>query len=188
MSIQKYIQVTDENIPPKVIGQFIKYANTLSFREGEILSENSEVQTNKSVRDVGVFPLSKYTKELTLTHWNNLMEYIFKKNFKEYVKVYPEASYRTLTEISLLKYQDKGFYKYHVDHDAKIPRTFSCVILLNNDYKGGELCFWDTFAKEEIKISTSPGRVILWPSNFIFPHKINPVIEGTRYSVVLWAL
>ena len=32
-----------------------------------------------------------------------------------------------------------------------------------------------------------PNRLIIWPSNFLFPHSVLPVTKGLRYSVVAWA-
>jgi predicted 2-oxoglutarate/Fe(II)-dependent dioxygenase YbiX len=29
--------------------------------------------------------------------------------------------------------------------------------------------------------------VIIWPSNFLFPHCVEPIQEGVRYSIVAWA-
>jgi len=93
-----------------------------------------------------------------------------------------------ITDISVLKYEDSGHYDWHTDHCAAIPRTISVILLFNNDYKGGTLSFYDAVKDEKIDIKTKPGRMIMWPSNFIFPHKVNPVEQGIRYSVVSWAV
>ena len=57
-----------------------------------------------------------------------------------------------------------------------------------NDYEGGNLTFLDQASKQEKIIENKVGRLILWPSNFIYPHCVTPVTKGTRYSIVLWAL
>jgi predicted 2-oxoglutarate/Fe(II)-dependent dioxygenase YbiX len=53
---------------------------------------------------------------------------------------------------------------------------------LNNDYEGGELIM---FKDTQIKMNT--GDVVIFPSNFLYPHKVNPVTKGVRYSCVSWA-
>jgi predicted 2-oxoglutarate/Fe(II)-dependent dioxygenase YbiX len=31
------------------------------------------------------------------------------------------------------------------------------------------------------------GQLMVFPSNFLFPHKVETVTEGTRYSFASWA-
>ena len=31
------------------------------------------------------------------------------------------------------------------------------------------------------------GDVIIFPSNFMYPHRVEPVTKGARYSYVSWA-
>jgi predicted 2-oxoglutarate/Fe(II)-dependent dioxygenase YbiX len=64
---------------------------------------------------------------------------------------------------------------------------FSCILFLNNDYEGGELCFKNTFDDEEVAVKPLPGKLIIWPSNIMFPHTVKPVKKGIRYTVVGWA-
>jgi len=58
----------------------------------------------------------------------------------------------------------------------------SLVGVLNDDFSGGEFIFWDDY-----KIELNCGDVVMFPSNFMYPHKVTPVLTGTRYSVVSWA-
>ena len=47
--------------------------------------------------------------------------------------------------------------------------------------------FRDPNLKNEMSIDILPGRLIVWPSNFMYPHTVKPVTKGTRYSIVAWA-
>lgn len=58
----------------------------------------------------------------------------------------------------------------------------SIVGRINNDYEGGELIMW-----EDTLIDLEPGQIIIFPSNFMFPHQVNTVTKGNRYSFVSWA-
>lgn len=82
----------------------------------------------------------------------------------------------------LLRYQVGGFYKQHVDHFGKASRIFGCSIGLNDDYEGGEFSLWDR--RKSVKLSR--GDVLFFPSNFLFPHEVQPVTAGTRYTIVTW--
>ena len=78
--------------------------------------------------------------------------------------------------------------KWHCDHISElfdgqrkgIP-TLSIVGLLNEDYEGGELIMFDNY---EIKLKQ--GDLMIFPSNFLYPHKVEPIKKGVRYSYVSW--
>lgn len=53
---------------------------------------------------------------------------------------------------------------------------------LNDDYEGGEFVMWDDF---EIKLNA--GDIMVFPSTFLYPHRVEPVTSGNRYSWVSWA-
>ena len=59
--------------------------------------------------------------------------------------------------------------------------------MLNNDYEGGDLSFADQNNEEILKVEKQANRMIIWPSNFLFPHAVLPVTKGKRYSIVAWA-
>ena len=76
-----------------------------------------------------------------------------------------------------------------MDHGPNNPRTISLIYLLNNDYEGGDLIFFDETKKDqEYIVEKKANRAILFPSNFVFKHTVTPVKKGTRFSVVGWAL
>jgi predicted 2-oxoglutarate/Fe(II)-dependent dioxygenase YbiX len=54
------------------------------------------------------------------------------------------------------------------------------VGLLNDDFTGGE------FVIGEKKINLTGGDIVMFPSNFMFPHKVNTINNGERYSFVSW--
>tara|TARA_R100001509_G_scaffold13417_1_gene6919 strand:- start:597 stop:1169 length:573 start_codon:yes stop_codon:yes gene_type:complete len=92
------------------------------------------------------------------------------------------------TEVRFNKYDLETKMKIHCDHIQSIfdgslkgIPTLSIVGCLNEDYKGGDFIMWET---EKIKIPE--GAVLMFPSNFMYPHKVTPIIEGTRYSYVSW--
>jgi len=91
------------------------------------------------------------------------------------------------TEIKLLQYSKSQEMKTHCDHvrdifegERKGIPIFSIIGLLNEDYEGGKLIMFD----REIKLNA--GDLVIFPSNFLYPHKISPVTDGVRYSYVSW--
>jgi predicted 2-oxoglutarate/Fe(II)-dependent dioxygenase YbiX len=67
------------------------------------------------------------------------------------------------------------------DEHKGVP-ILSVICLLNDDYEGGELVFF-----EDKILTPSQGDVIIFPSNFLFPHEVKPITKGIRYSVVSWS-
>jgi len=99
-----------------------------------------------------------------------------------YMQKFPLCVVSEDSGYTLLKYEYNQFYKQHTDSYLEKPRGISCSIVLNEDYDGGEFCFFD----KEIMIKPSLGSAILFPSNFMYPHEICPVTKNTRYSIVTW--
>lgn len=116
-----------------------------------------------------------------------LDEYIFNKVSEAY-KTYKKVCHRSqLTCIedegyTLLKYTPGGKYIQHTDHFKETPRSLTIIINLNDDYTGGELAFRDRSKVFSLK----KGDLIIFPSNFMYPHEIIPVESGTRYSLITW--
>ena len=67
------------------------------------------------------------------------------------------------------------------DGERKGIPTLSIIGILNDDYEGGELIMF-----EDKKIDTKNGDLIIFPSNFLYPHYVAPVTKGVRYSYVSW--
>ena len=75
----------------------------------------------------------------------------------------------------------------HCDHisslfDGKGIPMLSIVGQLNEDFEGGEFVM---FGDKTIEFET--GDLIVFPSNFMYPHRVDPVKKGARYSYVSWA-
>ena len=191
MDIKNYIKIFDAVIPYPTLANLIKFVNTKNFEKAEVIGTSGH-EVNMSIRNTFNISIDINSESMTDVHWLNLLTLIIKTHMRSYTeKVSGDPNkifVKKIIDIQLLKYIEGGFYNYHVDHCATIPRTLSAIFLLNNDYEGGELCFRDPNDTNEIKIDVIPNRVIIWPSNFLYPHCVKPVKKGTRYSVVAWGL
>ena len=86
------------------------------------------------------------------------------------------------------RYQVGTMMREHYDHihsifDGKMKGVpiVSIVGNLNEDYEGSEFHCRD----KEIKLKT--GDILMFPSNFMYPHEVTECTKGTRYSFVSWA-
>ena len=57
---------------------------------------------------------------------------------------------------------------------------------LNDEYQGGDLIFTDQKNIEIKRFKLDKGSVVFFPSNFMYPHMIEPLKKGKRYSIVAW--
>ena len=125
----------------------------------------------------------KLEKQLQNKLWYAIEKYIVKDfNFKWF------SGWSGYKEVRFNKYDKDTEMKEHCDHihtifDGTIKGIpiLSIVGCLNEDYEGGEFIMWQTE-----KIEIPEGAVLIFPSNFMYPHKVNPVTKGTRYSYVSW--
>lgn len=92
------------------------------------------------------------------------------------------------TAVRFNKYTENTQMHVHCDHiqsmfdgQRKGIPFLSIVGLLNNDYEGGDFVMWN-----DVKMAIKPGSVMMFPSNFLYPHCVNPVTKGARYSYVSW--
>jgi hypothetical protein len=186
MEIKNFIKIYDEIMPWSILSNLIRFTNVSKFEETRI--GGGLVDFN--IRRTYAFPLSRLSNSLSEVHWFNLLYFCFNEKLKQYKfdANILDYHYENIFDIEILKYENTGFYTWHVDHFAKIPRTLSCILLLNNDYEGGNLCFRNPDGSGEWEVEVKPNRMIIWPSNFLYPHTVKPVTKGRRYSVVAWAL
>ena len=103
-----------------------------------------------------------------------------------YKAKFPKMGSSKINQIDLLKYIPGGKYEVHTDHYSVTARHLSIIINLNDDYKGGDLIFTDQKEKEIKRLKLGKGSVVFFPSNFMYPHSIQPITKGTRYSIVSW--
>jgi predicted 2-oxoglutarate/Fe(II)-dependent dioxygenase YbiX len=184
--LKDYILVLEDVIPDKLCNDILneyensnEWLDTLVGDKGNInkeirncttieMSLNKVIEKNKNVRKILDDEVFQSTKKAIK---------IYNEKFKQ-AHISKDSGYQ------LLKYEKNGFYTQHVDSFTEIPRTISCSFILNDNFKGGEFSFFNN----NITYSLKKGSAILFPSNFLYPHSVLPIISGTRYSVVTWFL
>lgn len=80
------------------------------------------------------------------------------------------------------QYPEGGYYDWHTDIGGgpSEDRKLSLVLLLNDDYEGGELQFFPA----RFDIPKKQGTLAVFPS--FMTHRVAKVLKGTRYSLVTW--
>lgn len=89
--------------------------------------------------------------------------------------------------LQFTEYKDSGFYEWHTDsnptNQLTSKRFCSTVLLLNDDYNGGELEIIDSEDKKYI-LEKKKGNLFIFPSQL--RHRVTKLLSGKRYSLVGW--
>ena len=139
---------------------------------------------DKNIRNVNGYPLN-FETATNLFYWNYIKKEI-ERVYNYYKIKFPKMESSKINQIDLLKYSVGGKYEIHTDHFTTSPRHLSIIINLNDDYEGGDLIFTDQKNKEIKRLKLNKGSIVFFPSNFMYPHSIQPITKGTRYSIVSW--
>ena len=183
MEIKDYITINDNFLELKQISSLVKWLNNQKFEEAHTISG-----LQKNIRSAANFQLHYSKDSLTNVHWYNFLIFKIKQLVINYDKsLFTNAAVTQVNDVIALKYEKGDYYKVHTDNHTTHHRTLSVIIFLNDDYSGGSVSFHCAKTNKEIlNVPPKAGRVVIFPSNFLFPHTVNNVKEGVRYSIVSW--
>lgn len=99
---------------------------------------------------------------------------------QDYCKRFNIHNLRYWEAFNFIKYEPGHHFMEHHDHGFSYNCTVSLVAYLNDDFEGGELFF----RLQGINYIPRTGDVVLFPSNFMYPHQAKVVHSGTKYSLV----
>lgn len=110
------------------------------------------------------------------------------KYYNDFIGSEKVSQVTCFSPIKFNRYQKGQTMRIHCDHirslfegEVKGIPVLSIIINFNDDYQGGDLIFWDDY-----KVDLGEGDVVVFPSLFLFPHRIEEVTENIRYSGVAW--
>jgi len=161
--------------------------NAKGWKQSTYSSHEGENPIEKSLERVVMD--ETYVRE-NMTYWVELI-HVTKKVVSLYKQKHPYMKYfnpNRTTDFRINKYGEGGFMSEHADnihhsHNQQYGYpSASLLFFLNDGYRGGELVIAD-------KVYT-PKRnsAIIFPSNFMFPHYVNKIEFGTRYSIITWLM
>ena len=183
--IQSAIFKFDNKVDQTWCKNSVKYMDLVCKQKADVLAEDgTKILTNQ--RDVWTYGLNQEDKHDSV--YIQYLHTIFNDCVKRYIEIFSHINTTLRYEgMNLLKYDKGNFYKCHIDQHPSVNRCISIILSLNNNYEGGELVFFNPTTNEPYSsCKLGEGDILLFPSNFLYPHAVAPVKEGTRYSVVVW--
>lgn len=94
----------------------------------------------------------------------------------------------SMVGLRLIRYETGQYMGVHTDKypDSDSDRTswpaVTFTINVNDDFEGGELTLLDG----DIVFKGMARQGIIFPANFMYPHAVEKVTRGTRYSLAGW--
>lgn len=185
MNISSYIQ-TFNLIPPALCKKVIGVVDSGKL-ETHQWTKQDEDYTAFSFNDKE--PKTTYaTDDLA----NEIIPYV-KQGYFDYINIFkPNIDLiKNLSAMRFNKYEKGSVMRAHYDHihsvfDGKkrgIP-VLSFILSFNEDYQGGAVAF--NLITGRYILNLKAGDVVMFPSNFMYEHEVEPIIEGNRYTAVAW--
>jgi predicted 2-oxoglutarate/Fe(II)-dependent dioxygenase YbiX len=131
------------------------------------------------------------------TKWLNLPPNIHSNLYQsihqiheEHLKPIYNSTLKTIEGPQFLRYDVGDHYDKHNDSESYeqgklkrvVNRDISILLYLNDDYEGGQI----EFNQIQLTLRPKTGMLLAFPSYIEFEHKVHPVTNGTRYSLVSW--
>lgn len=168
--------------------EYIKVYN-ISLPEGFLESLINSYEKNMKIATIGDNVININHRNCLVENINNTYHtYVIYQQVDKCLKEYTSINkFITVTEnhsgYAFLKYESGCYFREHIDQGTKNnKRVLSMIINLNEDYTGGEIGFFNN----NYKLTLKKNQAIIFPSNFLFPHQVNTILTGCRYSIVTW--
>jgi predicted 2-oxoglutarate/Fe(II)-dependent dioxygenase YbiX len=150
-------------------------------------AEQTDEWHQAALVDGGITTNHRNCSILRIERWPDLdtqLFHILHEYAGRYTVDFPFLTLQRDEGYGLLKYTVGQFYLEHVDHASSCPRALSCVIGIGGEFEGGDLVFWG--GKRRYRLDQ--GDILLFPASFMYPHAVEPVTKGVRYSLTTWFL
>lgn len=179
--ISDFIQIHEKRLPSTLIDLIEnEFFESSDWKKTTTIVKTGNVRVCQGIAmsDNSVIGDSKLKREI-----DDSLFAFFSQVVAEYTEKFncPHMGFDTGYE--LLRYTPGGKYDFHCDEGVGIRRTLSVISCLSSkqNYEGGELEF---LCGPKLKLDR--GDVVLFPSNFVYKHRVCPVESGIRYSIVTW--
>lgn len=186
-SLENYVMVLQNRIPNELCEATIADIPNLNAKKATFLNYSGEAKVNPGeeerleINADEAYPIKTRDKLMEII-WNGLDHYYKHYNFDWH------NSWNGFTIPKFNIYNETSLMTEHIDHihscfdgNVKGIPILSVIGLLNDEFEGGDfVMFTDT------KIPLSKGDLLIFPSVFLYPHKVETITKGTRYSLVSW--
>ena len=182
--LKKYILKLENFLSKKFCDQTIDQLKKAEWKKHDFYNIRTDKSKPRSgYRELDVSNEIVPNNEEIMKRLHNALEHYFTELYFTWF-----SGWNGYSKVRYNKYSKGQKMAIHCDHihnlfpsrEGGIPKL-SCLGALNDNYTGGELVmFTDT------KIKLKQGDLLIFPSNFLYPHEVKPVKKGKRYTYISW--
>jgi len=137
-------------------------------------SRIADVRTSEST----FLPFLSYSNaepinEMNKTVWKALDQYAKDCN----------TGFHSVESVSVNRYEPGQSYGLHTDYGTGSNRVISALVYLNTVENGGETYF-DKF---DLAVKPVAGRMVIFPSNYLFSHEARTTVDSVKIAAAYWA-
>lgn len=184
-NLESYLKVYHNFVDDDLCDRTVKEMDQISWQQHtfyDSIKKDFKAQSGDKELDISFGNVSTIDT-LMQKVWYGLERYMKELQFSWF------GSWAGYSRIRFNKYSEDRIMAEHCDHiqsmfDGNIKGipSLSFVGQLNDDFVGGEFVMW-----QDTVIPMRKGTVIIFPSIFLYPHRVDAVKKGTRYSFVSWS-
>ena len=188
--LDECIFVAEKIIPADLCDAVVQDIETREWKPHTWYNSNTDSKYSEETKELDI---QHTTPELQKVLGNFVIESGRKYN-QTYAFPYADQPNRPAQFISQFcpirfnRYAPGQIMRQHHDHihslfDGKtkgVP-VLTFIFNFNDNYEGADLFFW-----EDTIVKLGKGDIIMFPSNWLFPHGVTEATKGVRYSGSVW--
>jgi hypothetical protein len=184
--ISDYVKVYKNFLTESFCKDTVDYIGKSEIWKKHSYSDGSGEHVTQYDNDLSVLfgDYSNFSLEIMQRLWHGLQNYMIECNLPWH------QTWQGYSHLRYNKYDPETEMRFHCDHITTlfdgtrkgIP-VLTLLGLLNDEFEGGELVLFD----QDNEVNFKSGDLIIFPSNFLYPHAIKPIKSGVRYSFVSWS-
>jgi len=181
--LMSYVKVYKNFVDREFCQEIIDQLKDVEFRQHQFYNVHTDSHTSYD-KELSISNADIPARQALTAHvWKAYHRYTSELGFRWF------GSWEGFSAPRFNRYDVNTQMAEHCDHihslfdgpNRGIP-TMTALGCLNNDYEGGDLIMW-----QDTKIDLQAGDIMVFPSVFLYPHRIEEITSGVRYSYVAWA-
>lgn len=184
-NLMDYVKVYKNHLSDDLCKTAVQNLSNVNWKEHTFYNPRNDTFESKDHELSVSFDDMKEKNEINSRVWFAIERYVL-DDFKSFSPWWD--GWEGYSSIRFNKYDPTTQMALHCDHITTIfdgtvrgIPVLTVLGVLNDDYEGGEFLM---FGDEQIDLPA--GSIVVFPSNFMFPHEVKPVKSGVRYSYVSW--
>ena len=180
--INDYVKIYSNAISLEICDKTIEELESTNFIKHKFYSQSENKYYENENEPFNSFDILNIEKKLMEIIYDKLKDYLKDINHSWF------GGWNGYSKLKYLKYTKNTKMNFHwdaitelFDGQRKGIPTLTVIGLLNDDFKGGDFIIF-----ENKKIKLKKGDLIIFPSTFLYPHGVNLIKNGIRYSFVSW--